>query len=176
MMQSLFDSLPISPRPAIPDGRPAPMALPPLLIVIPGDPVAKGRPRVRIGKIGGRSVPMLYAPKETQDYEDKIRQHARRALNALNDNLSKFYPIDERPIGLLVRAYLEIPKSWPKKDVLAALRGEIYPLSKPDHDNFMKMASDALNGLVYRDDSLVTDSHQIKRYSENPRMEIEVYV
>jgi Holliday junction resolvase RusA-like endonuclease len=38
------------------------------------------------------------------------------------------------------------------------------------------MAADALNGLIYKDDALATDMHVTKRYSENPRMEIKVFV
>ena len=176
MMQSLFESLPIAPKPAQPADRPASVSLPPLVIVIDGEPVAKGRPRVRIARMKGKTIPLLYAPKETQDYEDVVRRAARKALDALDYQTSKFYPIDDKPVGMLVRAYMPIPVSWPKKDKLAALRGEIYPTGKPDSDNIGKMAGDALNGIVYKDDSLVTDMHVIKRYSDQPRMEIEIHV
>ncbi len=171
----LFDDLPIQPMPVRSD-RPAPMALPPLRIVIDGDPVAKGRPRVRIARMRGKSIPILYPPKETQDYEDRVRRRARKALDEIDAAHAKFYPIDERPIGMIVRVYVPIPISWTKKDTLLALAGELFPLTKPDADNYLKMACDSLNGIVYRDDSLVTDKKVTKRYSENPRMEIEVFV
>jgi len=46
---------------------------------------------------------------------------------------------------------------------------------KNDIDNFNKLVFDALTGLVYEDDSQITELHIIKGYDkENPRVEIEV--
>jgi len=177
MMQMLFDSLPIAPKPAASTNMPAPKSLPPLIIVIEGEPVAWQRSGERIAKTSqGKLYIHHYIQKETEQYQTRIRQHARRALSSLDYSIEKFYPVDDRPVGLLVRAFKSIPQSWSKKDKLAALRGEIFPLTKPDHDNYIKIVSDAFNGLIYRDDALVMDSHQIKRYSDQPRLEIEVYV
>ena len=49
-----------------------------------------------------------------------------------------------------------------------------YPGKKPDIDNYEKFVFDCLNGVVYRDDSQVVSCRHDKRYSENPRTEIEI--
>lgn len=171
MTKGLFDNLPLQPKLLRGDAG----ALPPseiqlyTRIIVPGEPVAKGRPRVRIMKFGGKLTPQLYAPKETQDYEDRVRQYANRAIGGK-------VALDEVAIGMIVRVFIPVPDSWPQKKKAAAILGQLFPLSRPDGDNYLKMACDALNGIIYRDDSLVTDKHVIKRYSENPRMEIEVYI
>lgn len=171
---TLFDALPLAPRPNCMDIGYQPPELK-LSLSIDGEPVAKGRPRVRIMTIKGKAVPQLYAPRETEEYETHIKQHTRRTLSAMDYMQSKFFPYDDKPLGLVVRVFVPIPASWSQKQKAAALRGEIYPLSRPDADNYLKMVCDALNTIIYRDDSLVTDKHVIKRYSETPRLEIEVW-
>lgn len=171
---SLFDSLPMMPKPAhtgpadpLPENK---IQKPLYVFVIEGEPVPKARPRTRIVK-PKYGVPFIhhYQPAETEKYEQRIKAAAQLVMKDAA-------PLDDCPIGLLVRAYISIPDSWSQKKKCAALRDELRPLSRPDHDNYLKIASDALNGVAYRDDSLITDSHQIKRYSDRPRLEIEVYV
>jgi Holliday junction resolvase RusA-like endonuclease len=178
----LFESLPLIPKPAS-DAVPAEEITLLFALCVEGDPVAKGRPRVKLiyqkGKTPyqkGKQIPMLYPPKETADYEALIAAYARRTIAAKPHHESKFFPYDEKPLGMVVRVYVRIPVSWPQKDKAAALRGEIFPLSRPDSDNYAKLVFDALNGIVYRDDALITDMHVIKRYSARPRIEIEVFV
>ncbi len=46
---------------------------------------------------------------------------------------------------------------------------------RSDWDNFHKLSMDALTGIVWEDDSLITDSHVHKRYDKNdPRIEIKI--
>lgn len=49
--------------------------------------------------------------------------------------------------------------------------------SKPDFDNLAKSVCDALNGIIWRDDSIITDGRVIKRIArgtEQPHVEIEI--
>lgn len=160
---SLFDELPIDPGPSRAPAVEEPVR-PPIVIVINGEPVAKGRARtfIRNGFV------QHYTPKETQEYEQRIRQSARQAIGDAE-------PIDGQPIGVTVRVYVSIPSSWSGKKKAAALRGEVTPTGRPDGDNFLKIACDGMNGIVFRDDSLAIDMFISKRYSDKPRMEIEVY-
>ena len=57
----------------------------------------------------------------------------------------------------------------------AALSGTLLPAKKPDVDNIAKAALDGLNGIVWRDDSLIVGLSIKKRYGERPRLEIDVY-
>ena len=63
--------------------------------------------------------------------------------------------------------------SWSRRDQEAALAGGIRPTSKPDWDNHAKV-TDALNGIVWHDDSQVVDGRSIKVYSDSPALRIEV--
>ena len=70
-------------------------------------------------------------------------------------------------------AYMAIPASWPKQRQADARAGLLRPTVKPDWDNFAKMC-DALKGVCWIDDAQVTDGHIFKRYSDQPRVVIEV--
>lgn len=50
-----------------------------------------------------------------------------------------------------------------------------YHTGRPDIDNLFKGVTDALNGIIWADDSLICEiGRQIKIYGEKPRIEIEV--
>jgi Holliday junction resolvase RusA-like endonuclease len=67
-----------------------------------------------------------------------------------------------------------IPDSWSKKRKNLALTGEILPTVIPDFDNYAKLASDALKGVVWLDDKQVTDAHIKKRYSLQPKLVLTI--
>lgn len=124
--------------------------------VIPGEPVAKGRPRMtRTGH--------AYTPSKTRLYEEHIR------------DLWKKKTVAEPPTGLPLRvcvdAFFPIPKSMSKKN-RKALDGAPHT-KKPDADNVAKAVLDALNGLAFDDDSRICDLTITKRYAlDNPRVEV----
>ena len=128
--------------------------------VIEGEPVAKGRPR--FDARSGRT----HTPKKTEQWEERARRLMRleRGLVA---------PI-AGPVVVETIAYFRIPPSWPKWKRETAARGALAHVSKPDADNVLKAAEDALNGVVLRDDSFIVDSIVRKRYDINPRVEITV--
>lgn len=80
----------------------------------------------------------------------------------------------ERPCAMIVHAFRAIPESWPSRDKARALAGNILPTPRPDGDNHLKIAKDALNGIAFKDDSQVCDARVIKRYSDRPALRIEV--
>jgi Holliday junction resolvase RusA-like endonuclease len=129
-------------------------------LVIPGEPVAKGRPK--LGVVNGHAH--AFTPKRTRSYEDIVRQTAIREWNR---------PLlADVPITMDVAVFRGIPKSWSKRNREAALLGELRPLGRPDWDNFGKLAADALNGVVYLDDGLIVDARVQKFYAIEPRVEI----
>jgi Holliday junction resolvase RusA-like endonuclease len=157
MMEDLLSSIP----------KPDPVLL--ATISVPGQPVPKGRARTRIVYPPGKK-PFVhhYQEKETEEYENRIKRAARAVIGDME-------PLDEKPLSVIVYVYLPIPESWPQKRKAAALRGDIRPLSRPDGDNFLKIACDGLNQVMWRDDSIITDMMVLKRYSEEPHMDIEVF-
>jgi Holliday junction resolvase RusA-like endonuclease len=128
-------------------------------IVIGGVAVAKGRPRVtRRG--------FVYTPAETRKYEAHGRLAAQQAMNGQP-------PIDG-PCRCEIWVDLPVPASWSLKRQDAALRGEIRPTSRPDTDNYVKAALDAVNAIVVADDSLIVELIATKGYARVPQLKITV--
>ena len=134
-------------------------------IVVPGEPVAQGRPR--FAKRGGFVT--TYDPKKSRDYKQRIQDE----LTPLLWRNPPFTPI-EGPVYLSLVVYRSVPKSWSRKKRVDALGDVILPTSRPDLDNYVKGVLDALNGLVMKDDSQITTLTARKYYSDNPRIEIEI--
>ncbi len=78
------------------------------------------------------------------------------------------------PLSVKVEAFMPIPASWSLKKQASAASGEIAPTTKPDSDNIAKM-KDALNGVVWRDDSQIVSLLVVKRYSRTPLLRIGVW-
>jgi Holliday junction resolvase RusA-like endonuclease len=128
-------------------------------ITIGGPPTAKGRPRVtRKG--------FAYTPAATRKYE----AHGRLAAQQVMDG--------RPPLAVPVRADitvdLPVPTSWSVKRREAALLGNIRPTTRPDADNYVKAALDAINAIAIADDSLVVELVATKRYARVPQLVITV--
>jgi Holliday junction resolvase RusA-like endonuclease len=140
--------------------------------VVPGIPVGKGRHRSRRA-VGydehgqTRAFIAMHPDRKSAKYEKHVAIEAKIAMQGRR-------PVGE-PVCLVVRAYYPIPSSWPQWRQRDARTGVIVPKVKPDWDNVGKAASDAMNGIVYTDDSLVVTGCVLKRYSTDPRVEIAVY-
>lgn len=127
-----------------------------------GSPVAQGRPRA--SSYGGKIT--MHDPKKSKEYKQYVKlaaaQHAPEQL------------LDE-PLHLIVKVFRPIPKSFSKKKTQEAITGVLRPITKPDTDNYLKGVKDALNGVIWRDDSIIVDTSVSKYYSDKPRIEVEVY-
>lgn len=78
------------------------------------------------------------------------------------------------PIRLELLAEFSIPRAFSRRKRDQALLGQLLPAKRPDLDNLYKLAADALNGVVYRDDSLICVVHMRKRYGEQPKLTVTV--
>ena len=138
--------------------------------VISGTAAPKERARARLVQPkGGKPFITMYTPAETAKYEARVK---RLAQGAWGNN-----PVSLRPIDLQVTVYVEIPTSWPNWKQDAAARGVVVPTGVPDLDNFVKAISDAMNGVVYRDDGQIVQLDAVKIYaqpSEPGRVEVAV--
>jgi Holliday junction resolvase RusA-like endonuclease len=130
-----------------------------------GEPRHKARHRSRIGYKDGKPFVMQYPDPDTAKYEAVLAQAASLFMRGKKPT--------ERPVALLMHVFKSIPKSWSAKDRQAALIGAILPTSRPDDDNYLKIR-DAMDGIVWREDSQCCDSRVIKRYSDSPGLRIEV--
>jgi Holliday junction resolvase RusA-like endonuclease len=131
-----------------------------IMFTVPGQPHGKGRPRfARRGNFVA-----TYTDAKTASYEDQVRFYALQAMGS------------SEPLKTALEAFIYIrllvPKSYPKKRVLACLNGSEWPCKKPDLDNVVKSFMDAMNGIVYGDDSQVVEIHTTKVYAETAGVDV----
>jgi len=126
---------------------------------VPGKPTGKQRPRFN------SKTRTTYTPEETLSYEEDVQRAYRMATKAkmLKGN-----------IKAEIVAYYPIPKSTSKKQRADMIEGFLLPTKKPDTDNIAKIILDSLNGIAYDDDSQVVSLLVLKRYAENPRVEVRL--
>lgn len=137
-----------------------------ITLVIYGEPVPQGRPKV--ARIGNRVV--AYDPPKSRKYKDLVKLWATTQLKKLGD----FKPLEEA-VCVEIVFYLPIPPSWPKHKRQDAEYGVMRPTKKPDIDNLYKGLIDALTGIVWKDDSIITDASIKKRYTaDTSRTEITI--
>ena len=115
----------------------------------------RGKARPRIGRIAGfaRMIP----DKKTETAEGWVRQ-------CLLDQVGR--PVLEGPLFLSVDVRVAVPASWSRYRREAAFSGALLPTGKPDGDNVVKLASDALNGFAWRDDAQIVRISFSKVYAD----------
>jgi Holliday junction resolvase RusA-like endonuclease len=125
---------------------------------IPGKPLAWARAR--------RSGKRYFLAEEQQAYRDKVKFHAMS-----KDGRKMF----TGPLRMEVHAWYQWPIS--KRRVLKP-RGEAWREEKPDADNLGKLICDALEGVLYENDSQVADLRVCKRLAaqgEPARTEVSIW-
>lgn len=136
-------------------------------VVIPGPPKAWKRAGHRTiqPKDGRKAFTTTFTDTDTRSEQAVLRSLAYDAMEGR--------PILQGAIDFRASFHMPVPASWSQKKRTAALAGKILPTVKPDFDNLSKMI-DALKGVLWRDDALITDAHIYKRYSDRPRTIMEV--
>lgn len=120
---------------------------------IPGEPVPKARMRVRLTR--GRL--WRQTPEETVRWETYLKtcagEYAPETL------------IDEA-FRMEMHFILTKPPSLPKK--------RRFPDRKPDWSNLVKSVEDALEGVIYTNDSRCVEGFVTKRYGEKPGVRVKI--
>ena len=131
-----------------------------IIFKVEGTPIGKGRPKfARRGNFVS-----TYTPTKTRDYEDLIREAAIKAMG-ISEPL-------ETPVAAYFYITMPIPASYSKKRKEACLSNEERPMKKPDTDNIVKAFLDAMNGVIYKDDSQVCSLHATKVYGTVGMVEV----
>lgn len=108
---------------------------------IPMVPVPKGRPRsTRSGH--------TYTPQKTRDAENTIREACRSAWRL---------PPFSGPLVVELEFYFAKPKTNKTN----------HHTQRPDADNLGKLVTDAMNGVIYNDDSQITKIISSKLWAED---------
>lgn len=122
-------------------------------IVVLGTPVPQGSANAFIvGKVKPHAV-VTHDNAETEPWRDSVRAHARREVGPTIRYL--------RPAAVHVAVEFVMPRraSAPKRSTPPHTR-------KPDIDKLTRAVLDALTGVVYEDDSQVTEIDASKREAE----------
>lgn len=122
----------------------------PIKFRVHGDPTSKGRPR--FNRMTGRT----YTPQKTAEAERDFKVQALQ-----------YAP--EKPFKGPIRLTVEIYKKRPK-----SRKGQKYCVTRPDLDNYAKLAGDALNNIFWEDDSQVVEIIASKYYDDVPYTIVEV--
>lgn len=136
-------------------------------IVVPGEPVPQGRPR--FARHAG--YVQTYDPKRSKNYKSRILSYVWMGLKS---RAYTPFASSSVPLAVSISIYRSIPQSWSLKKKEDAAQGKVRPVSRPDTDNYVKIVLDALNKVLWKDDSAVVSLHAEKWYSKTPRMEITV--
>lgn len=134
----------------------------PLVFVVPGPAIGKGRPRV--GKVGNHA--RLFTPPKTVNYEGLVALAAAQAMQGR--------PLIEGPVAVSIDISCQIPESWSRRKKQDAVNHVVLPTTKPDIDNVEKALFDAMNGVVWVDDVQVVNVSKRKRYAATPGVRIAV--
>jgi Holliday junction resolvase RusA-like endonuclease len=128
---------------------------------VEGTPIGKGRPKfARRGNFVS-----TYTPTKTRIYEDSIKICAANAMREL--------PL-KTPVAVFLYIVVPILVSYSKKRKADCLAGIEKPMKKPDIDNVAKCFLDAMNGIVYGDDTQVVSLHVTKVYGTVGQVEVMV--
>lgn len=138
-----------------------PLFEPFVVVDIPGKPM--GKQRVRLNRKTGA----VFTPERTVSYEGMVALEAQRKMKGLE--------ILDGPVGLYIEIMLPVPQSWPKRKQERALACELLPIGKPDIDNVNKILMDAMNQVVWVDDSQVVQTQIRKFYHKMPGVTVHVF-
>lgn len=131
-----------------------------LKVIIYTEPVAQGRPRFT--RVNG--YPRAYEPAKSRRAKAEIQKQVQGIVNK---------PLDV-PIRLTIAFYRPLTKEMTKKCIRNQKNTPILADKRPDLDNYIKLTKDALNGILWTDDSLIVELIASKYYDVIPRIEMMI--
>lgn len=117
---------------------------------------------MRAGKKGKRH----FTPEKMANYKNAVATLAKKSMGQI--------PPLAGPVSCFVVVDLPIPESYSKARKARCAIGQEMPAKRPDLDNYIKLALDAMNKIVFDDDAQVCTLMSNKRYSAEPKLEITV--
>ena len=107
---------------------------------------------------------ITFTDTTVEAYHAVVRMAAERAMNGRP-------PLDGA-IEMTITVVFRVPASWSRKRQAQALAGTLAKVTKPDIENSVKGAMDALQSVVYLDDRQIVSLTARKVYGDRPRLEI----
>ncbi|MBQ8809485.1 MAG: RusA family crossover junction endodeoxyribonuclease [Bacteroidales bacterium] len=139
-----------------------------LRFIIPGEPHGQSRPRFT--QVNGHVH--TYDAEESRNYKAYVKMIAQTEAKEQGWKIAD----NDEGIGVNVYAYMGIPQSKGRKFRTGVHKGIVRPTKKPDVDNIFKAVTDALNGLLFKDDKQIIHARVEKWYDDEPRVEVEVFI
>lgn len=125
------------------------------------EPTPQLRPRV--SSRGG--YVRVYDPPKVKNF--------KRVLRSLADDQYSRPPLIG-PLSVSLTFYRPVQKSISQSERERRLSNRSKPVVKPDTDNYIKATLDALNGVLWHDDSQIVKISGEKRYGETGKIIISV--
>lgn len=116
----------------------------------------------------GRPVTRRFTRPEHRHYSSSVQEQCRLAMSSPADGYEDPWCVD-------LTAVFQRPKShFTSKGALKS-GAPSCPQGKPDLDNIAKIACDALNGMLWRDDAQVIALHVQKLYGDRPGLSVRAW-
>ena len=132
-----------------------------MTFVVAGEAVPQGRPRfMRNGH--------AYDPQKSRDYKEQVAFAASWAMRGQ----SAFQK--GTPLKCAITIWHKTPARFTKEQKKMVENETLRPTSKPDVDNIAKSITDAMNGIVYADDSQIVELICEKYYAVEPKVMVKV--
>lgn len=124
---------------------------------VPGKPVAQSRPRfARRGNFVA-----TYDAAPAKDYKSWVKSCALDYMSSFNKTIIQ----RDVPLVMILTVQIERPKSKKKA---------VFPVTKPDCDNFAKGIMDALESIMYAADQQIVRLTVTKTYSDRPGVTVTI--
>lgn len=137
--------------------------------LILGTPVPKQSARFRVQKFGNKTAVVSYQSK-------KVKKAEQNTAFDVKSQLPDSFELLDCPLEANVVFVFHPPKGWPKYKKEALRNGNIfYKETRPDlTDNLMKGLFDAMQGIVFSDDSRIVKVSSMKIYGYQPMTSVTI--
>lgn len=78
------------------------------------------------------------------------------------------------PVEVWITFYMPIPKSTSQVKKRLMINNTQRHINRPDIDNLAYIVTNAMKGIVYKDDSQICDLHLSKKYGDDPKTVIKI--
>ncbi len=116
------------------------------------------------GKLG---VAVSDSNPKARDWKSAVASEARL-------HVGEGGPLLDGPLDVLMIFFLPRPKGHFKKNGQERPSAPMWPTTRPDTQKLARGTTDALTGILWRDDSQIIEERLLKMYGEPARVEITV--
>ena len=133
-------------------------------------------------KVEGKAVPqprprvVRMRNGQTRAYNSEKSVVYKRIVKAaaLSEMNRQQLTMTDRPLAMRLTFVFAPPKSYTKKKIEAVKSGELRYTKLPDADNLAKSVMDALNNVIYKDDSQIVELTVNKEYGNTDHVAVKI--